>query len=240
MATQEDQPKRKGFQKKTDDDIESFLSKSEASRTESPPKATAPQAAPKPATPAPASEAQKRPETEEMHETTIDEHEEQIRAARSSRAEAEAYHDVAVLRKKAHACGHKAAKFYHKYRANEAKAQKCQARAVAHREKAGTYREKARNLRDKEKEYESELSSAAQGKVDLSPESIRTRMAAVERKAAKQDELARRSESRAAAQTAKSAKFRTRAAKYLEQNKLQESEAKRYAKRADNLEKAGV
>ena len=47
-------------------------------------------------------------------------------------------------------------------------------------------------------------------------------------------------ESKAAAQGAKAAKFRTRAAKFLEQNKLFESEARRYAKRADNLEKAGV
>ena len=117
MATQEDQPKRREFQKKTDEDIDSFLSRSEFSKTQQPAKAAA--TSPQPTPPPPPPEAEKKPVApEEKREYTEEEHEDQIRAARSSRAEAEAYHDVAVLRKKAHAFSHKAGKFYHKYRAN--------------------------------------------------------------------------------------------------------------------------
>jgi len=243
MGNQEEPLKKKEFQKRTDEDIDSFLSRSEFSKTQGPLKSTSSYqlTPPPPPPPSQTPEPQKKLTVqEEKHEITDAEHEDQIRMARSGRAEAEAYHDVAVLRKKAHAFGHKAAKFYHKYRANEAKAQKCQARAVAYREKAGLHREKARDFRDREKEYEAELSGAAQGKTELSPESVRTKMATMERKSAKQEEVGKRNESKAANQTAKAAKFRTRAAKFLEQNKLLESEARRYAKRADNLEKAGV
>jgi hypothetical protein len=243
LGNQEVPPKKKEFQRRTDEDIDSFLARTEFSKTQTPPK-SAPSyqvTSPPPPPPSQTSEPQKTSTMPEgKHETTDAEHEEQIRMARSGRAEAEAYRDVAVLRKKAHAFGHKAAKFYHKYRANEAKAQKCQARAVAYREKAGLNREKARDFRDREKEYEVELSGAAQGKTELSPEAVRTKMATMARKSAKQEEVARRNESKAANQTAKAAKYKTRAAKYLEQNKLFESEARRYAKRADNLEKAGV
>ena len=239
MGAQEDSPKRKEFQKRTDEDIDSFLSRTDFQRSQqsAPAKTAAPsehsdskpaEAQPKPAAPA------------EKHETTEEEHEDQIKAARASRAEAAAYQDVAVLRKKSHALGHKAAKFYHKYKANEAKAQKCSARAVAYREKSAERKEKARSFKDMTKEYEAELAGAAQGKTELSPESLRTKIAQLERKAAKQEEVARKNESKAAAQTAKAAKFRTRAAKFLEQNKLFESESRRFSKRADNLERAGV
>lgn len=235
MGAQEDAARKKEFQKRTDEDIDSFLSRSEFQRssTQSPDKTVQVTSEPKPA------QAKTAPSAA-PHETTEEEHEEQIRSARTSRAEREAYQDVAILRKKAHAFGHKAAKFFHKHKANEAKAQKCSARAVAYREKSAEKKEKARDFKDRGKEYESELAGAAQGKSDLSPESLRTRVANMERKAAKQEELSRKMESKAAAQSAKAAKFRTRSAKFLEQNKLFESEARRYAKRADNLEKAGV
>ena len=58
-------------------------------------------------------------------------------------------------------------------------------------------------------------------------------------KAAKADAIARKFEAKAAVQTEKAAKYRTRAAKFLEKNKLHESESRTYGKRADNLEKAG-
>jgi len=83
-----------------------------------------------------------------------------------------------------------------------------------------------------------ELRGAAQGKGDLSPEALRNKMAVFERKAAKADAVGKKFESKAADQTEKAAKYRTRAAKFLEKSKLHESEARMYAKRADNLEKA--
>ena len=236
MGAQEDSARRKEFQKKTDEDIDSFLSRSDFQRS------SQPVTSKPPVEPAPKSyEAPpKAPPAEEKKELTDEDHEKQITAARSSRAESEAYQDVAILRKKSHAFGHKAAKFYHKYKANEAKAQKCSARAVAYREKAAERKERSKSFREMAKEYEVELSGAAQGTTELSPESLRTKVATIERKVAKQEELAHKNESKAATQTAKAAKFRTRGAKFLEQNKLFESESRRYAKRADNLEKASM
>ena len=236
MGAQEDSAKRKEFQKKTDEDIDSFLSRSDFQRSPQPVTSKPPvEPAPRPYEAPP-----KAPPAEEKKELTDEDHEKQITAARSSRAESEAYQDVAILRKKSHAFGHKAAKFYHKYKANEAKAQKCSARAVAYREKAAERKERSRSFKEMAKEYEVELSGAAQGTTELSPESLRTKVATMERKVAKQEEIARKNESKAAAQTAKAAKYRTRGAKFLEQNKLFESESRRYAKRADNLEKASM
>jgi len=236
MGSQEETPKKKEFQKRTDDDIDSFLSRKDFQRSQqSAPAKTASE----PAVTTTETEPKAAPPTEKGY-VSDEEHEEQIKAARTSRAEVEAYQDVAILRKKAHAFGHKAAKYFHKYKANEAKAQKCSARAVGYREKSAERKEKSKSFKEMTKEYEVELAGAAQGKTELSPESLRTKIAQLERKAAKQDEVARKNESKAAAQTAKAAKFRTRAAKFLEQNKLFESEARRYSKRADNLEKVGV
>jgi len=236
MGAQEDSAKRKEFQKKTDEDIDSFLSRSDFQRT-SQPAASRPPVEP---TPRPLATPVKAHAAEEKGELTDEDHEKQITAARSSRADSEAYQDVAILRKKSHAFGHKAAKLFHKYKANEARAQKCSARAVAYREKAAKRKEKAKSLKEMAREYEVELSGAAQSGSELSPESLRTKIATMERKVAKQEELARKNESKASQQTAKAAKYRTRGAKFLEQNKLFESEARRYAKRADNLEKASV
>jgi len=236
MGAQEEPSKKKEFQKRTEDDIDSFLSRKEFSKT-----STA-QTSAKPAQEAPVSEPPPPPppEAEDRRPLTEEEQESQIKAARASRAESEAYQDVAVLRKKAHAFGHKAAKLYHKYKANEAKAQKCSQRAVAYREKAEERTAKAKGLEEKGKGFEGELAGAASGQTEMSPEALRTKIAQFERKVAKQNELVRRNESKAATQTAKAAKFRTKAAKFLEQNKLFESEAKRYSKRADNLERAGI
>lgn len=221
--------KKKDFQRTKDDDLDIFLTKKDKS------KVVTPDATKKVE---PAKKQEPDSDDEVQKEVSDDEHEEQIKAARTGRAQAEAYHDVAVLRKKAHDHSHTAAKLFHKYKSNEARRQKCSSRAVAYREKADARREKAKEYRVQVKEYDMELRGAAQGKSDLSPEALRNKMANYERKAAKADSVARKFEAKAADQTEKAAKYRTRAAKFLEKNKLHESEARMYGKRADNLEKA--
>ena len=229
--TEDSGTKKKDFQRTKEDDLDLFLSKNEQSKNTSSQPAK---------TPEPAKPAQEPAEgREEKKELTDDEHEEQIKAARTDRVQAEAYHDVAVLRKKAHEHSHKAAKFFHKYKTNEAKRQKCSSRGVAYREKADAKRESAEEFRAQAKEFDMELRGAAEGKSELSPEALRNKMAVQERKAAKADAIARKFEAKAAVQTEKAAKYRTRAAKFLEKNKLHESESRTYGKRADNLEKAG-
>ena len=235
MGAQEDQAKRKEFQKRTDEDIDSFLARSEFSKSGQKPQALTSaqptQTAQKP--------TERSPPQEENKEAPEEDNDEQIKMARASRAQAEAYHDVAVYRKRAHSYSHKAGKFYHKYKANEAKAQKCQAKAVTFREKSAVKRKRALEHLGKVKEYEAELSAAAQGKGDFSPESVRSKMATFERKAAKEEEIARKNDHKAADLTEKAAKFRSRAARFLEQNKLFENESRLFSRRADNLEKAG-
>lgn len=230
MGSQEEGVSRKkDFQKRSDDDMDMFLGRRESAKSVTTEKDQNPRVR----------ESSTSTAQAPKKEVTDEEHEEQIKAARMGRAQAEAYRDVAILRKKAHAFHHKAAKAFHRYKKNEAVAQKCSARGVAYREKAEARRERAREYRLTEKEFEAELKGAATGKSDLSPESLRTKIAHMERKAAKQDEVAHKYEAKAATQTEKAAKYRTRAAKFLEQNKLDESEGRMYAKRADNLEKAG-
>jgi len=232
-AQEEGTSKRRDFQKRTDEDIDVFLGRREqpippqqdASKPEYDSRAGRDSE--------PVKSAQKASEPETKAEMTDEEHEMQIKATRASRAQAEAYHDVAVLRKKAHQHSHKASQFYHKYRMNEARAAKCTARAVAFREKSAGRRERAKGHRDNMNALDAELRGAAQGKGDLSPEALRTKMANMERKAAKEEMVGHKYDKKASIQT-------ERALKHLERNKLHESEARMFGKRADNLEKAGT
>jgi uncharacterized coiled-coil DUF342 family protein len=225
---------KKDFQK-SDDDIDDFL----ARKTKPAQKAKSDESATERITPKPEAKRPSKPSDEAPKEETDEEKEEQIKAARTGRAQAEAYHDVAILRKKAHEHSHRAAKLYHKYKANQAKAQKCSSRAVALREKSDERRDKAKEYRSCIRDYEAELEGVAEEKSDLSPEAIQNRIATLERKAAKQDEIAKKKEHGASLQTEKGAKFRTRAARYLEKSRLHDSEARMFTKRADNLERAG-
>jgi hypothetical protein len=236
MGSQEEgQSRRKDFQKKTDEDIDSFLAKRDFAKKNQP-ATTKEAAAPEP----PAEPAQAKPAAEEKPTDLDKETEEQIKAARTSRAQLESAHEIALLRKKSHSLAHKAAKFFHKYKADEARAQKLTSKAVAHREKSGKLREKGTGFKSKGKELESELSGAAAGTSGMSPESIRDKMAVMDRRAAKQEAMAHKHDMKAAVLTEKATKFKTRAAKWLEQNKIHELEARRYAKRADVLEKADI
>lgn len=230
MCPVEESPyKRKEFQKDKDDDLDLFLSRKGQTRDQR----QAPPDGPKDG-----SEGGAEPDKEEaVKDLSDEEHNAQIIAARTGRAHAEAHHDVAVLRKKAHEHSHMGAKLYHRYRSNEAKRQKCSSRAVSYREKAGTKREKAKDFRTQIKEYDMELRGAAKGESDLNPEALRNKIAGLERKAAKAEAVAKKFEAKAAVQTEKAAKYRTRAAKMLEKSRLHESEARMYGKRADNLEK---
>ncbi|MDH3364741.1 MAG: hypothetical protein OEM29_01865 [Thermoplasmata archaeon] len=229
---------KKDFQKSSDEDIDAFLARKKSSQPASQ-KDSSSQTFGKPKPSQGDYTDSKKRDDDVPREETDEEKEDQIRVARTGRAQAEAYRDVAVLRKKAHEHSHKAAQFYHKHKANQAKAQKCSSRAVAHREKSDDKHEKAKVYRASIKDYEGELAGIADDKSDLSPEALQNKIAGLERKAAKQEEIARKREHAAALQTEKAAKFRSRAARFLEKSRLHESEARMFTKRADNLEKAG-
>jgi len=162
-----------------------------------------------------------------------------IAAVRASRMQAEAYHDIARLRKRAQHHQAKAANFMTKYKSFEAKAQKALTKAVRDREKAGKSREKEKELTTKLSELEKDLKATISGETEVSPETVKLRMAKVEKRIAKAQERARKFEAKAASQNEKAAMHKTKAAFYLEQSKINEAEVKNYSKRADNLEKAG-
>jgi len=163
-----------------------------------------------------------------------------IAALRSSRMQAEAYHDVVKLRKKAHAHEHKASKFQTKSKSHETKAQRAITRAVGCREKATNCREKIKDLEARVNDYAKDLGSSASGETSLPPEKIKLKMAKLEGKIASLQQRARKYEAKAAMQNERAAGHRSKAAFNLEQGKIQEAEAKNFTKRADNLEKAGL
>lgn len=163
-----------------------------------------------------------------------------ISAVRASRMQAEAYHDVARLRKKAQHHQAKAAKNLTKHKSYEAKAQQALTKAVRFREKAAESREKDKQHAGKLIDLEKDLKSTLTEETEVTPESIRLRMAKVEKKIALIQERARKYEAKAATQNEKAAFHRSKSAFYLEQSKINEAEVKNFSKRADNLEKASL
>lgn len=163
-----------------------------------------------------------------------------IAAVRASRMQAEAYHDVTVLRKKAHAQQHKAAKFQTKSKTFETRAQKAITKAVTYRDKAQESREKGKDFEARERDLEKELKASAAGEGGIEPEKIRLKMSKLEGKIASLNERGRKFDAKAAMQNERAANFRSKAAFNLEQTKIHEAEMKNFTKRADNLEKAGM
>jgi len=163
-----------------------------------------------------------------------------IATVRASRMQAEAYHDVTILREKAHAHQHKAAKFQTKSKTFEARAQKAITKAVIYRDKARKSREKGKDFEARGKDLETELKASAAGEVGIGPEKIRLKISKLDRKAASLNETGRRFDAKAALQNERAANFRLKAAFNLEQTRKHEAEMMNFAKRADNLEKAGM
>lgn len=183
--------------------------------------------------------AKKEPDSVDISAARTEDDDATIAALRSSRMQAEAFHDVVKLRKKAHAHEHKAAKFHTKSKGHETKAQRAITRAVGHREKASECRETVKDLQARIGDYTKDLRSSASGETSLPPEKIKLKIAKLENKVASLQEKARKFEAKAAMQNERAAGHKSKAAFNLEQSKIQEAEAKNFTKRADNLEKAG-
>jgi len=163
-----------------------------------------------------------------------------ISAVRASRMQAEAYHDIAKLRKKAQEYQAKAAKHMTKYKAYEAKAQKALTGAIRYREKAAESHKKEKQFIGKLVELEKDLKATLSGETEVTPESVKLNMAKVENKVARAQERARKYEAKAASRNEKAAFHKSKSAFYLEQNKIHEAEVKNFQKRADNLERADL
>lgn len=214
-------------------DLDKFLKEREAARqsavTPSAARPTAPGAAP----------VQPPPTAPPPRESAAAPTEDAIRASRETRVQLEAYHDVVRLRKLAAAHRAKAAKLEHKYRADEARAERQLARAVTARKHSETVQEKAKLLENRIQSLEGDLREAAKGNLATPPEKIKVRIASLRRKVAKLKARSHTYDARAAVSNEKAAKYRSRAASALERSKVHEDEVKNYTRRADNLERAG-
>jgi len=186
------------------------------------------------------SPAKKEGDSVDLSASRIEDDDAVIAALRSSRMQAEAYHDVVKLRKKAHMHDHKASKFHTKSKKHETTAQRAIAKAVGYRGKATDCRESIKDLQARQTDYARDLRSSATGEISQPPEKIKLKIAKLEKKVASLQQKAMKFEAKAAMQNERAAGHRSKAAFNLEQSKIQEAEAKNFTKRADNLEKAGL
>jgi hypothetical protein len=241
MAGDEGQSQQK---KQTDAEREKSLNELKAMRerrlgtTGQPAPASAPSQQQQKPAPAPVPQKKVQPESVDLSVPRKEDDDAAIAAVRASRMQAEAYHDVTVLRKRAQVHQHKAAKFHTKNKNCEAKAQKAITKAVAFRNKAEGGREKAKDFEARERDFEKDLKASATGEGAMEPEKIRLKMSKLEKKIASLQERARKFEAKAALQNERAANYRSKAAFNLEQAKIHEAEVKNFTKRADNLEKA--
>ncbi len=174
------------------------------------------------------------PSYSEKREVSEHELEDQIRKTRQDRRRAGEYHDVTRLRQKAAEHRADAAKFFKKYRFEEAAMVKNQQYAARARRKAEGYLEKNKDVLVKADNKQADLQYLEAGKA----ERARIKIAKYKGKAAKCKSKASKFEAKAAKHTQKAAAKRQKAKANLEKSKLHEAEALNFRKRADNLEKA--
>ena len=173
------------------------------------------------------------PPLEEEYEAELD-IEDQITRTRHEKMRAAEYHDVTKLRERAAKHSASAAKFFKKYRVEEAAMVKYQQVAVKARRKAEGYMEKSKDAMAKADDKHAEL-EFLEGRKE---ERARVKIAKRKAKSAKCMSKASSHQAKAAKATQKAAAKRQRAKAFLEKSKLDEAEAQNYNKRADNLEKA--
>ncbi len=166
----------------------------------------------------------------------VSEHEieDEIRRTRQEKMRAGEYHDVTKLRQKAAEHRADAAKFFKKYRLEEAVMVKNQQYAARARRKAEGYIEKSKDIMAKADNKEADLQYLEAGKA----ERARIKVAKYKGKVAKCKSKASKFEAKAAKFTQKAAAKRQKAKANLEKSKLNEAEAHNFKKRADNLERA--
>ena len=158
----------------------------------------------------------------------------EIKQARMEKRRAESSHDVTILRQKAAENCAQGAKFYGKYRAEEAYEVKFTQLASRSRRKAEALVEKSKTMETKAADL-----MANQGNLkDKKLEKNKIKVAKFKQKSAKFVSKSASSAAKAAKYDQKALAKRTKAKQLLEKSKVYESEGKSYNDRADRMEKA--
>jgi hypothetical protein len=162
--------------------------------------------------------------------------ESEITATRREKQVAAEIHDITIIRQKAAKHSEEAAKFYKKYRAEEAAMVKHTENSSKARRTAEGYEEKAKNAIAKADDKQADLTYLE----DRKAERARIKIAKLHAKSAKMKSKASSYMAKSAKLQQKAAARREKAKAYLEQSKTHEAEAHNLTKRADKLQKTMV
>ncbi len=149
------------------------------------------------------------------------------------RMEAKRYYEIAKLRREAAENSATAAKFFKKYRREEAN-------AVTNTQKAASYRGKIEKLTEKSKFYEAKINdikaNLSSAKLSKS-KGMRIKIANYRKKIADLNKKSKDIEAKAAKYNQKAAQYKEKSLKYFEKNKTYEAKSKELQKKADELER---
>ena len=166
-------------------------------------------------------------------EVTEEDLERQIKESRLAKRKAESVHDITILRQRAAEQSALGAKFYKKYRAEEAQQVKHEQAVAKYRRKSEKYQEKVKDVEVKIADKEASLSYLEDGKL----ERAHVKIAKLKGKIAKLKSKSSSAEAKAAKHRQKAVARKRKATEFLEKNKIHEAEAKAYNNRANRLEK---
>jgi hypothetical protein len=162
--------------------------------------------------------------------------ESEITATRREKQVAAELHDITKIRQKAAEHSAAAAKFYKKYRAEEAAMVKYTENASKARRTAEGYVEKSKDAQAKADDKQADLTYLE----DRKAERARIKIAKYHAKSAKMKSKSSSYMAKSAKLSQKAAAKREKAKAYLEQSKTHEAEAHNFNKRADRLQKTMV
>lgn len=149
------------------------------------------------------------------------------------RLEAKRYYEIAKLRREAAENSATAAKFFKKYRKEEAN-------AVTHTQKAAGYRRKTEKLMEKSKFYEAkinEIKANLSGAAPSKSKGMRIKIAKYRKKIAELNHKSKDIEAKAAKHNQKAAQYKEKSLRYLEKNKTYDTKSEKLTKKADELER---
>jgi hypothetical protein len=149
------------------------------------------------------------------------------------RLEAKRYYQIAKLRREAAENSATAAKFFKKYRREEAN-------AVTNTQKAASYRGKIEKLMEKSKFYEAKINDikANLGSAKSSKsKGMKIKIANYKKKIADLNKKSKDLEAKAAKYNQKEARYKEKSLKYFEKNKTYDVKSKELQKKADELER---
>ncbi len=178
--------------------------------------------------------AQSSPVQESAGEQKDRDIESEITATRREKQVAAEIHDITIIRQKAAKHSEEAAKFFKKYRAEEAAMVKNTENASKARRTAEGYEEKAKDAIAKADDKQADLTYLE----DRKAERARIKIAKLHAKSAKMKSKASSYMAKSAKLQQKAAARREKAKAYLEQSKTHEAEAHNLTKRADKLQKS--